>query len=151
MITYCHAQGDAFIFIPQICSKIKYLSVHKIYHRNGSIQHTWVREKKLFFHEFPDSSIFIVFIWKRMGVIWLRSWKKTNEVGEPQWIGHERSHHSGKLPAPLLQSSMTLIVTNCLQEPNVLFSIFSLAISPETPPLLPLSKSCTFMDQRLWT
>lgn len=57
MITYCHAQVDAFIFIPQICSKIKYLSVHKIYHKNGRIQHTSVREKKLFFHTTMNSQI----------------------------------------------------------------------------------------------
>lgn len=47
-------------------------------------------------------SWYFVSLWKRVGVIWLRSWKKADEVGEPQWVGHERSQHNGKLSAPLL-------------------------------------------------
>ena len=44
---------------------------------------------------------------------------------------------------------MTLLVTDCLQKKqNVLLSVFLPAISPETPPPIPSSTSCTFTEQR---
>lgn len=59
-------------------------------------------------------SEYCVSLWKRVGMIWLRSRKKANEAGEPPWVGQQRSQGNGNLSAHPCWwgSSVTLLVTN---------------------------------------